>query len=99
MTKVTICVHLVDATPVRGMLQDAFADLHPDKYWKGGGKGVQFVLSSERLERFVVLDVELCDEDALKSATTQCLFMFLSILELQCRIRLATRKTFLNETT
>jgi len=67
VTKVTSCVHLVDATPVRGMLQDAFADLHPDKYWKGGGKGVQFVLSSERLERFVVLDVELCDEDKTRN--------------------------------
>ena len=63
VTKVTSCVHLVDATPVRGMLQDAFADLHPDKYWKGGGKGVQLMLSSQRLERFVVLDVELCDNE------------------------------------
>jgi nonsense-mediated mRNA decay protein 3 len=37
-------------------------ELHPDKYWKGGEeKSFRVLLSTSRLIRFVVLDIELCD--------------------------------------
>jgi len=53
-------IKLVDASPIRGSPKvDCFADLHPEKYWKGE-KNYRVVFESQRLTRFVVLDVELC---------------------------------------
>jgi nonsense-mediated mRNA decay protein 3 len=62
VNKVSSAVHLVDAAPSRNSITDAFADLHPERYWKGE-KHYRVIFSSERLIRFVVLDVELCEED------------------------------------
>lgn len=46
-------------------IQDSFTDLHPEAYWKSGGeKSFKVLLSSQRLIRFVVLDVELCKSDS-----------------------------------
>jgi nonsense-mediated mRNA decay protein 3 len=54
-------LHLVDASPARTNIEDCFADLYPEKYWKGD-KHFRIVFSQNRLVRFVVMDVELCDE-------------------------------------
>jgi len=63
VTKVTGVVHFVDAAPKRGnIIKDCMAELHPESYWKAGGeKCYPIVLSSKRLVKFIVLDVELCD--------------------------------------
>ncbi len=60
VTKVSSTLQLVDAAPARTNLDEAFADLHPEKYWKGD-KHYRIMMSSKRLVPFVVLDVELCD--------------------------------------
>lgn len=57
--KVSSTLQLVDASPSRTNLQDCFADLYPEKYWKGE-KHFRIVFSEKRLVRFVVMDVELC---------------------------------------
>jgi nonsense-mediated mRNA decay protein 3 len=64
VAKMSNAVHLVDASPVRNssLIADAFATIHPEKYWKGE-KNFQIISHSKRLVRFVVLDVELCDND------------------------------------
>jgi len=59
--KVSSTLQLVDAAPARINIEDCFADLHPEKYWKGE-KHFRIVFSQNRLARFVVMDVELCDE-------------------------------------
>jgi len=63
-------IRLVDGSPGRGKCPVSnremgslggggrFADLHPEKYWRGE-KHYRVVLDSRRLVRFVVLDVEL----------------------------------------
>lgn len=63
VNKVSSNVQLVDASPTRNSITDAFAELHPEKYWKGE-KHYRVVFSSQRLVRFVVLDVELCEESS-----------------------------------
>lgn len=65
VTKVSSVVHLVDASPKRSSLMDgAVADISPETYYKSGGEKVyHFVSSSSRTIRYVVLDVELCQED------------------------------------
>ena len=61
VNRVSSVVQFVDAAPPRNSISDVFADLHPEKYWKGE-KHYRVISSSERLIRFVVLDVELCEE-------------------------------------
>jgi len=60
VNRISSLVQFVDAAPSRNSIESAFADLHPEKYWKGE-KHYRVVFTSERLIRFVVLDVELCD--------------------------------------
>jgi len=55
-------VKLVSASPSRrsaSSIEDCFADLHPEKYWRGE-KYYRVLFSSKRLIRYIVLDVELC---------------------------------------
>lgn len=63
--KMSSVVHLVDASPARD--SDAAGccrDLHAETYWKGGEeKSYRLFLSSKRLARFVVLDVEPCEDE------------------------------------
>ncbi|KAL3807000.1 hypothetical protein ACHAXA_000945 [Cyclostephanos tholiformis] len=63
--KISSAVHLVDASPGRDADMDAIcADLHAESYWKGGeDKTYRTLLSSKRLVRFVVLDLERCCDD------------------------------------
>ena len=63
--KVSSVVHLVDASPSRGSdMSSNCMDLHSDNYWKAGAeKAYPSFLSSNRLVRFVVLDVELCYDE------------------------------------
>ncbi len=60
MNKVSSSLHLVDAAPPRADVEDCFTDLHPEKYWKGE-KHFRILFSANRLVRFVVMDVDLCD--------------------------------------
>lgn len=64
VTKMSSTVHLVDASPRRSDTVDgAMADLAPETYYKSGGeKHYAIMLSSRRMIRFVVLDVELCED-------------------------------------
>lgn len=63
--KMSSAVHLVDASPARDSdIKAICADLHAEGYWKGGeDKTYRTFLSSKRLIRFVVLDVERCRDD------------------------------------
>lgn len=62
--KVSSTVHFVDASPSRGLdMGSCLTDLNSDNYWKGGEKSFRLLLSSRRLIRFTVLDVELCVSD------------------------------------
>jgi nonsense-mediated mRNA decay protein 3 len=64
VTKMSSLVHLVDASPKRNMLERSVGDLSPDTYYKSGGEKMYQVLSSSRrMTRFVVLDIELCEEE------------------------------------
>lgn len=62
--KISSVVHLVDASPARDAEIGArFSDLHAESYWKGGEeKSYRLFLSPNYLVRFVVLDVEICNE-------------------------------------
>lgn len=62
--KMSSVVHLVDASPARDAEIGArFSDLHAESYWKGGEeKSYRLFLSPNHLVRFVVLDVEYCDD-------------------------------------
>lgn len=62
--KISSTVHLVDASPSRGSdMAACCTDLTSDNYWRGGEKAFRLLLSSRRLVRFTVLDVELCVDD------------------------------------
>lgn len=61
VNRISSVVQFVDSSPTRNSITDAFADLHPERYWKGE-KYYSVVFTSQRLVRFVVLDVEPCDE-------------------------------------
>ena len=61
VNRISSVVQFVDASPARNSITDAFADLHPERYWKGE-KHYRVVFTSQRLIRFVVLDVEPCEE-------------------------------------
>jgi len=61
-------IRLMDVSPSRrgcssgGGVMDCMVDLHPEKYWKGE-KHYRVLGESTRLTRFVVLDVELCENE------------------------------------
>lgn len=62
--KISTAVHLVDASPSRGSdVHTCLSDLNSDNYWRGGEKSFRLLLSSRRLVRFTVLDVEPCVVD------------------------------------
>ena len=65
VTKVSSVVHLVDANAKRAnTMEGAIAEVAPETYYKSGGEKLyQLVQASHRMVRFVVLDVELCNED------------------------------------
>jgi nonsense-mediated mRNA decay protein 3 len=62
--KMSSVVHLVDASPARDSdMNSICADLHAESYWKGGEeKSYRTLLTSKRLVRFIVLDVEKCHD-------------------------------------
>lgn len=63
VSKVASVVHLVDASPKRhSALQEM--ELTADGYHKSSGHAYSVLQTSERMIRFVVLDVELCDPSA-----------------------------------
>lgn len=63
VTKVSSIVHIVDASPKRTTTIDKM-ELNPEGYYKVGGEKCYPILqTSERMIRFVVLDVEMCDSD------------------------------------
>jgi nonsense-mediated mRNA decay protein 3 len=63
VTKVSAVVHLVDASPRRSSVMGALAEVAPETYYKSGGEKLyRVVSSSRRLTRYVVLDVELCQD-------------------------------------
>jgi hypothetical protein len=63
--KISSTVHFIDASPSRGLdLSSCVSDLNADNYWRGGEeKSYRLLLSSRRLVRFIVLDVEMCVAD------------------------------------
>jgi len=65
VTKVSSVVHLVDASPKRSPVMDgALAEVAPETYYKAGGEKLYRVMSSSRrMIRYVVLDVELCEDE------------------------------------
>lgn len=60
ITKVKSAVHAISASPTRSKLIDSMVELSPDGYYKHE-KSYRVLQASNRLVRFVVLDVELCD--------------------------------------
>jgi len=65
VTKVSSVVHLVDASPKRSASMDgAMAEVAPETYYKAGGEKLyRSVSSSRRMIHYVVLDVELCEDE------------------------------------
>lgn len=63
VNKVSSTLQLVDASPSRTSIDKCFGDLYPERYWKGGDKFYRIIFSEKRLIRFIVMDIELCDED------------------------------------
>lgn len=62
--KISSVVHLVDASPSRVKdIASNCSDLHAENYWKGGEDKYRVMLSSKRLVKFVVLDLDFCCED------------------------------------
>jgi len=68
VTKMSSVVQFVDASPTRTpVLSTSFGEMSPEAYYKAGGdKMVQVLSSSRRLQRFIVLDLELCHDDTTK---------------------------------
>ena len=62
VNKVSGLIQLVDACPSRNGIDLAFADLHPEKYWRGE-KYYNVVFSGKRMTKFIILDVEICESD------------------------------------
>ena len=61
VNKVSSSLQLVDAAPARTEIQNCFTHVPQEKYWKGE-KYFRIVFSMNRLVRFVVMDIELCDD-------------------------------------
>lgn len=66
VNKVSSTLQLVDAAPARTNIQDMFATLHQEKYWKGESH-YRIVFSGRRMVKFVVMDVDLCDTSSSPS--------------------------------
>lgn len=61
--RVSSAVRLINVSPSREVtVASQCIDLHADTYWRGESS-YRLFLSSRRLVRFVVLDVELCDDE------------------------------------
>lgn len=70
VTKVSSVIHVIDASPKRNHPVDAM-ELSADGYYKGGAdKGFTVLQTSERMIRFVVLDVEPCDPHSSSSSSS-----------------------------
>jgi nonsense-mediated mRNA decay protein 3 len=63
VTKVSSVIHLMDASPKRENLADSQMELSPDAYYKYE-KLYTVLQAAHRAVRFVVLDVELCNESS-----------------------------------
>jgi nonsense-mediated mRNA decay protein 3 len=61
VTKMSSVIHLMDASPKRENLVDSQMELSQDSYYKYE-KSYTVLQAAHRTVRFVVLDVELCDE-------------------------------------
>ena len=62
--KVSSAVHLITTSPSRELdVAAQCTDLYSDTYWRGGESSFRLFLSSRRMVRFVVLDVELCNDE------------------------------------
>jgi len=62
--KVSSAVRLITTSPSRELdVAAQCTDLYSDTYWRGGESSFRLFLSSRRMVRFVVLDVELCDDE------------------------------------
>jgi len=62
VTKVSSGIHLMDASPKRENLADSQMELSPEAYYKYE-KSYSVLQASHRMIRFVVLDVEMCQDD------------------------------------
>ncbi|CAJ1959503.1 unnamed protein product [Cylindrotheca closterium] len=60
--KVKSVVHAISASPVRQNLEQSMVEVSPDAYYKYE-KSYRVLQASNRLTRFTVMDVELCDEE------------------------------------
>jgi len=60
--KVKSVVHAISASPNRTKLTDSMVEISPDAFYKYE-KSYRVLQASNRLARFTVMDVELCDED------------------------------------
>jgi len=65
VVKMSSVVHLVDASPKRApTMEGSHDELAPETYYKAGGeKAYKLLMSSRRMTKFVVLDVERCGEE------------------------------------
>lgn len=65
ISKVSSMVHLIDASPNRSpTMERVLTELAPETYYKNGGEKLyQVAQTSNRMVRFVVLDVERCGDD------------------------------------
>jgi nonsense-mediated mRNA decay protein 3 len=71
VTKVARVIHLMDASPKRTIDMEQYrTELSADAYYRGGGdKTFPVLQTSERMVRFVVLDVELIGDNPAMSAS------------------------------
>ena len=63
VTKVSSTIQFVGASPKRTVVSDSMMELSADQYYKTE-KHYQLLQAGHRLVRFVVLDVELCNQSA-----------------------------------
>jgi len=61
--KVKSVVHAISASPNRTKLMNSMVEVSPDAFYKYE-KSYRVLQASNRLARFTVMDVELCDEDS-----------------------------------
>ena len=61
--KVKSAVHCISASPVRNNLAESMVELSPDSYYRNE-KFYRVLQASNRLVRFVVMDVEPCDQES-----------------------------------
>mmetsp|Transcript_29145 Transcript_29145/g.44066 ORF Transcript_29145/g.44066 Transcript_29145/m.44066 type:complete len:534 (-) Transcript_29145:130-1731(-) len=63
--KVKSVVHAVSASPTRASLINSMLELSPDTYYKQE-KSYRVLQASNRLMRFIVMEVELCDSNEIE---------------------------------